>query len=350
MANPAKRAYSPPFSPSESSFLVEVLRKYAHILEGKETDAHSTLDKNQAWESLSAEFNARGLVTFRNTTSLKNKWKLLKKDARKEFASSKKYSNGTGGGPPGKEPSDLYHSIIGVTGDVSIEGGKGSPDSDCRLINGPTARPTINPIAEISQESSDIEDQLLEEVFEDVWDPNMENDTTNVENSSSAANTNVVWNGSGYTPAMLKQPPNKALRCSQPTGIGKKGRNFDTYRENVEKKKDILNLQEQHFKEVKGAQEAEKESLKTRTAQDKELHTLRLENEKEQHMLFTEEFTTRTKRETAVFQADIQSRFVKQRRDGELFELEKKKLNLEIQLLNKKLGVNSEELNNNKKD
>ncbi|KAL1463836.1 hypothetical protein WDU94_015539 [Cyamophila willieti] len=217
MENPSKRAYSLPFTSSERHFLVELVRKYGHILEGKETGLHSIQQKkNKVWESLSADFNARELVTYRNTASLRNKWKLLKKDARKEFAAIKKYTNGTGGGPPPKEPSDLYTSIIGVTGDVSIEGGKGSPDSDSRLINGPTARPSINPIAGSSDGGSHIADQWLEEVYEDILDPNLEDDD---QNSSFAANTNNVWNGSGYSPAMLKQPSTQALRSKQPSGI-----------------------------------------------------------------------------------------------------------------------------------
>uniref|UniRef100_A0A8D8SR72 Regulatory protein zeste n=1 Tax=Cacopsylla melanoneura TaxID=428564 RepID=A0A8D8SR72_9HEMI len=349
----SKRPYSPPFSPAENSFLIELVQKHGKILEGKDTDANSLREKNAVWETLCEEFNAKGLVTFRNVTSLRNKWKLMKKEARKEYADHKRYSNGTGGGPPPKELSDLYYSITNITGDVSIEGGKGSPDCDYQLVNQTTGKPTINafpvtnqvaakppinpsPRASHTKHLADsFNDSDLENLLEEV-DEEGDNSTYST-NTAIPADT-TVWPGSGYTTTMLKKQKSKPLR--DVTG-GNRGA-VSQYQVNIEKKQEVLMLQEGHFRSLQSTQATEKELLELRKTQELELYSLRVNYEKEKHLRETEDFKKRVAREEAMFTADLVERTIKKKRASRLFELKEQKLLLEIKHLGGASNNNNE--------
>ncbi|KAI5708787.1 hypothetical protein M8J76_003182 [Diaphorina citri] len=125
----SKRKYSPRFVDEETLVLIDLIEKYPTI-ESKETDGSSLAAKNKNWKDLTKEYNSRGLAKERNASTLKNKWKVMKKAAKKQYCEFKRHQNGTGGGLPLEEMDDLYKKILRVAGDRIIEGGKGSPDND----------------------------------------------------------------------------------------------------------------------------------------------------------------------------------------------------------------------------
>ncbi|KAI5692843.1 hypothetical protein M8J75_002173 [Diaphorina citri] len=130
----SKRKYSPRFVDEETLVLIDLIEKYPTI-ECKETDGSSLAAKNKNWKDLTKEYNSRGLAKERNASTLKNKWKVMKKAAKKQYCEFKRHQNGTGGGPPPEEMGDLYKKILRVVGDRIIEGGKGSPDSDFQCVS-----------------------------------------------------------------------------------------------------------------------------------------------------------------------------------------------------------------------
>lgn len=54
-------------------------------------------------------FNAN--VYVRDTKKIKDQWKRMKIAAKSSIAQEKKYKNGTGGGPPKKQPDTLDYAI-----------------------------------------------------------------------------------------------------------------------------------------------------------------------------------------------------------------------------------------------
>nr|CAI5830345.1 unnamed protein product [Callosobruchus analis] len=70
---------------SEKTRLLELIRKYFHVIENKKTDAVTTGNKTEVWSKIGSEFNALTSVP-RTTETLKNMWKNLKAEARKKAA------------------------------------------------------------------------------------------------------------------------------------------------------------------------------------------------------------------------------------------------------------------------
>lgn len=87
------------FSCSEESKLITLVNKYQHIVECKKTDEVSGNVKKEVWQKIGKEFNAAATV-YRDEKVLKTKYENMKKRTKQKFSEEKKYTNGTGGGPP----------------------------------------------------------------------------------------------------------------------------------------------------------------------------------------------------------------------------------------------------------
>ncbi|XP_067133379.1 myb/SANT-like DNA-binding domain-containing protein 3 [Centruroides vittatus] len=98
MAENKKRSRQPDFSHRETEYLMELVEKYKHIIESKETNAVSLKKKTETWQNLTEEFNKFPEVSKRDTKNLKVLWKNLKQKARKDVASNKRARMSTGGG------------------------------------------------------------------------------------------------------------------------------------------------------------------------------------------------------------------------------------------------------------
>lgn len=82
----------------ESQLLLELIQKYKHIVECKETNKISSQNKNEAFEKIAAEYNANLGVTPRTSKQLRQKYLNLKKDAGKSAALIRHEIKKTGGG------------------------------------------------------------------------------------------------------------------------------------------------------------------------------------------------------------------------------------------------------------
>lgn len=119
------------FTDNEMDILMLCVRQKP-IIENKQTDKHTNMAKEKAWKDVEALFNAQSGGTFRNASSLKNKWALLKKRAKQEAAAIRYNSIATGGGPStSKEPLPrIFEEVIGICSPMSIMGSSGGPCSD----------------------------------------------------------------------------------------------------------------------------------------------------------------------------------------------------------------------------
>ncbi|KAI5694885.1 hypothetical protein M8J75_007217 [Diaphorina citri] len=243
--------------------------------------------KEKAWKDVEALFNAQSGGTFRNASSLKNKWALLKKRAKQEAAAIRYNSIATGGGPStSKEPLPrIFEEVIGICSPMSIMGSSGGPCSDGE----PLAKSEQISKEVIVEEVSvshflDHLDYEIEEV-KDSGNNNNDNDRKNNdsdEDDDGNTNTNNNCNWNKYTPAMLRQP--KSLKLRNKTPVSKK-RNCDQYKENLSVKKNILSLQEEHLHMMIAEQKRE-DAFKEENRQYKRIeHQLKIAAMKEEYEL-----------------------------------------------------------------
>lgn len=120
-----------PFGEREVELLLELVAEKKKVIECKLTDKITNNEKEKCWKEIEASFNSRGSI-FRNATSLRNKWFLLKKKARGEAAGLRYESTCTGGGPS-SGPSTLSRNsekVLEVCSKLSMVGSTGGPCSD----------------------------------------------------------------------------------------------------------------------------------------------------------------------------------------------------------------------------
>ena len=114
MASPAKKVRKSNFSPSEISVLTDKFEENMDILQSKFTTSVRNAKKNKIWEEITETVNAVG-VTARTTQEVRDKWKNLQSNAKREFSSSfKSEQRKTGGGPAPQTPRKPVKKIINM--------------------------------------------------------------------------------------------------------------------------------------------------------------------------------------------------------------------------------------------
>lgn len=134
MADKTCRSRSAPFNLTESKGLCSVISIHKNIIESKETNENNNQDKTAVWVMVTQEYNALGLGPQRFPQGLLNRWKLMKKNARKEKSFERKDMCKTGGGLPATRKRLLHPSLVdvvlGIISELSVEGDKNSFDSN----------------------------------------------------------------------------------------------------------------------------------------------------------------------------------------------------------------------------
>ena len=116
MASPAKKGQKPNFSPSEIAVLTEKFEENMEILQSKFTNSVTNAKKIRIWEEIAAAVNSVG-VTRRTTQEVREKWKNLQSNAKKEYSFFKAGQRKTGGGPAPPSPSEASLKIMNMFGD-----------------------------------------------------------------------------------------------------------------------------------------------------------------------------------------------------------------------------------------
>ena len=83
---PKARKRKPNFSVSEIAIITEYVGKNLHIIQSKLTNSNNITNKakKEMWEEITREVNAVGQAS-RSVQDVKDKWKNLHSDAKKEF-------------------------------------------------------------------------------------------------------------------------------------------------------------------------------------------------------------------------------------------------------------------------
>ena len=104
-------------APSEIAVLTEKVEENLTILQSKLTNSVTNQKKNEIWQKISDAVNAVG-VTVRTTAEVREKWKSLHSQAKREFTELTKEQKKTGGGPAPKMPSTSTAKIIDLLKDT----------------------------------------------------------------------------------------------------------------------------------------------------------------------------------------------------------------------------------------
>ena len=105
------------FNPSEIAVLTEKVEENLTILQSKLTNSVTNQKKNEIWQKIADAVNAVG-VTMRTTAEVREKWKSLHSQAKREFTELAKEQKKTGGGPAPKMPSTSTAKIIDLLKDT----------------------------------------------------------------------------------------------------------------------------------------------------------------------------------------------------------------------------------------
>ena len=111
------RKRKPNFSMNEISVITENVKNHLAVIQSKLTNNITNRKKNEVWQEISDAVNAVG-TAGRTVVEVKDKWKNLHSTAKKEFATFKRETKKTGGGPAPKPPSASSGKIIEVFEDT----------------------------------------------------------------------------------------------------------------------------------------------------------------------------------------------------------------------------------------
>ena len=119
MASPAtsRKSRKQNFSASEIAVLTEKVEENLSVLQSKLTNSVTNQKKNATWKKIADAVNAVG-VAMRTVAEVREKWKNLHAQAKKEFTQLSKEQKQTGGGPAPKMPSTSTAKIIDLLKDT----------------------------------------------------------------------------------------------------------------------------------------------------------------------------------------------------------------------------------------
>ncbi|XP_048586883.1 myb/SANT-like DNA-binding domain-containing protein 4 [Nematostella vectensis] len=106
-----KSKRKPNFSIEEITIITESVAEKKEILNSKLTNSVTNKLKNSVWEEIKDKVNAVG-VAPRSLVEVKDKWKNLLSQAKRENSEFKRERGKTGGGPAPKPPSAATAKII----------------------------------------------------------------------------------------------------------------------------------------------------------------------------------------------------------------------------------------------
>ncbi|XP_019888573.1 uncharacterized protein LOC109611251 [Ooceraea biroi] len=117
------------FTNVEKHDLLNIIFLYRHVIENKETDNITNLQKYEAWTNITIEYN-KNKTTIRSEKNLRLCWDNIKKDTRKYYATLKCESYKTGGGVITLEKNNLFERAREIIGEVTVHGLINPFDSD----------------------------------------------------------------------------------------------------------------------------------------------------------------------------------------------------------------------------
>ena len=122
----SKRARKPNFSTAECALILQLSEENIEVIQEKFSSTITNKRKNAVWQDICEKVNALG-VAKRSPIDIREKWRAMKNEARKEMTKEKNSLGKTGGGRPPAAPKATSQRIIELFGDEpgfsGIDGG-----------------------------------------------------------------------------------------------------------------------------------------------------------------------------------------------------------------------------------
>ena len=112
-----KRKRKQNFSAEEVSIITEMVEENVELLNSKFTNTVTNERKKGVWKRITARVNACG-VSERGEKEVKDKWRGLQQNAKKEYQGIREERRRTGGGPPPQGGDSITERIIALYGDT----------------------------------------------------------------------------------------------------------------------------------------------------------------------------------------------------------------------------------------
>ena len=109
----SRKARKQNFSASEIAVLTERVEENLSLIQSKFTNSVTNQKKNEMWKKIADAVNAVG-VAMRTTAEVREKWRNLQSQAKKEFSELEKEQKKTGGGPAPRMPSAITAKVIDI--------------------------------------------------------------------------------------------------------------------------------------------------------------------------------------------------------------------------------------------
>ena len=110
------------YSSLEKEYLIELVKERASVIENCQNSPLINIKKNKCWKEIACKFNGNFPTKApSDTTKLRNLYRRLKADAKKEHSIHKKSLKKTGGGPPPPEPSTQSQALIEMCPNIAFE-------------------------------------------------------------------------------------------------------------------------------------------------------------------------------------------------------------------------------------
>ena len=133
-----KRNRKANFTVAECSVILEEAEKNIDVIKSKFSNAITNKEKTEVWRSITSKVNSLG-VCERSVQEIKDKWRGMVGEAKKEHCQVKKKQKMTGGGSRPKSPNASTQKIIDLFGEnpsfSGISGGLESSFGKCFCVN-----------------------------------------------------------------------------------------------------------------------------------------------------------------------------------------------------------------------
>lgn len=167
-----KRERGKNYTEQEKESLIEIVKGFHGIIENKQTDGTSVKSKNEAWELITAHYNATSHTGIRTVSQLRLLYECMKKKAKKDKANEKVEIYKTGGGSSKCGVDAVGEKMLALNADVSTREVVNVYDSDAQFDDILQSQGNNNSEPLLNGESfEDIENEGENETVPDVRVP-----------------------------------------------------------------------------------------------------------------------------------------------------------------------------------
>ncbi|XP_067208394.1 myb/SANT-like DNA-binding domain-containing protein 3 isoform X2 [Linepithema humile] len=264
MEESVKEGRSVNFTASEIITLIELVKKYQHIIECKKTDSTTWRDKDECWSKITDELNSCCGETYRKKKSVKTKYEDMKKNLKKKLSRNKMETFKTGGGPANIQPLTFAEEILLSFLPSTIQGLPSVFDSD-RILADKQMSKRKTSLAETVVIKDNINDesqtQDTDDQFEWIYETLNVDEVNDEDKTENAAYFSDVEDDTKYT--NKKRLPLEDVFNTHSSAHVKKIKTYDIDDNNIKSVLDLKNVKKYVSRTTSNSTEKCTKSAKT---------------------------------------------------------------------------------------